>query len=274
MAWACFKKQKQGANSTESIFACNARCFGFAVTSTLTIQIRYWHGSAGTAPCSPVHQAQMRHNETRERAKSLNTGWVLTAPLTDHSYSLEDERPLPASALPPTLHRQLLLSISRTDSFLKLQAAVDELLQRRGPVLTHLSSLPPNSSKQQAPLISFLVSTQMPGSLTTDWDICIHSIGLTRPMPATLDPPIGCLRDSLGTTLRQCNFLGARGHLSPTSAALVHRRFRHPGTVRPTNVEVTSILPSSTFALQNWQQPLHRAQSGHVVRPHGRPPRP
>ena len=61
---------------------------------------------------------------------------------------------------------------------------MDELVQRHGRVLTHLSSLPSNSSKQQAPLISFLVSTQIPGSLTPTKDRDIHSIALTRSMPA------------------------------------------------------------------------------------------
>ena len=134
--------------SAEGVCACDARCFlGFAVPNTLTIQIRYWHGSAGTVPCFPVHHAKMRHNETKERAKNTNAEQVLRALLTDYQSSSEAERPLPPVALPPTLRRQLLLLISRTDSFLKLQAPVDYLVQRRGRVLTQLSSLPPKSSE-------------------------------------------------------------------------------------------------------------------------------
>ena len=89
-----------------------------------------------------------------------------STPLTAHSCSLEAGRPLPAFALPPTLRRQLvvLLSTSRSNPVLKIQAREDELLQRCGRVLTHLSSLPPNSSKQQAALNSLPLSTQMPGS--------------------------------------------------------------------------------------------------------------
>ena len=102
----------------------------------------------------------------KSEPKSTKVEWVLTAPLTAHSCSLEAGRPLPAFALPPTLRRQLvvLLSTSRSNPVLKIQAREDELLQRCGRVLTHLSSLPPNSSKQQAALISLPLSTQMPGS--------------------------------------------------------------------------------------------------------------
>ena len=93
----------------------------------------------------------MRHNETREQAKSAKTVRVLGAPLTAHWKSSETERPLPAFALPPTLRQQLvvLLSIGRTDSFLKLQAPVDERLQRRERVLTHLSYRPTLESSKR-----------------------------------------------------------------------------------------------------------------------------
>ena len=115
---------------------------------------------------------------------------VLRAVLTAYPYSSEAERPLPAFALPPTLRRQfvVLLSISRTNSFLKLQAPVDELVQRRGRVLSHLSSLPPFSSRQQAPLNSSVLSTQMPGSLPP-------RIGTSASTP--LHSPSQCLPQSV-----------------------------------------------------------------------------
>ena len=111
---ATTKNELAESISTESIFACEARFF----LGEFVVHSQYKFGT-GTDQLAPLHarQAQMRHNETRERPKSTNTEWVLTEPLTDHSYSLEDERPLPAFALTPTLHRQLLLLISRTDSF-------------------------------------------------------------------------------------------------------------------------------------------------------------
>ena len=64
------KKRTNSLNpSTERIFACEALRFWDLQSQAHTKQIRYWHGSPGTAPLQS-NQAQMRHNETKEQAES------------------------------------------------------------------------------------------------------------------------------------------------------------------------------------------------------------
>ena len=213
-----------------------------------------WHRSMLSSPI--CDQAKVRHKETKERVRSTTDERMLRAPLTAHSCSLEAGRPLPAFALPPTLRRQLvvLLSTSRSNPVLKIQAREDELLQRCGRVLTHLSSLPPNFSKQQAALISLPPSTQMPGSgpprFGTSASTPLHLPGQCLPqsvppwIPHRLPPSF--IQNDAAVDV---NFLGARGHSSSLAAALVHRGCGHPGTAGPP-WRSTSILPSSHSALQ------------------------